>query len=193
MLLQRPIVDRQTELARFTDLVDSARNPSTSILLVKDESGQGKSSLLRAFSEHCHSDGIPVAHIDLKGGSLTPIDILRTVQTDLRPLILERCNSILNKSFAANSPSVQIMDNTGVGKTEYSIKQTYIQARSSSIEEQRQWWANGAQALLEDFSAISSSISKRFVILFDTYEKASLETREWIANHLLRMATPLRI
>jgi len=193
MIIQRPIVDRHTELAKFTELIDSTRNPSTSILLVNDASGQGKSCLLRVFGEHCRSDGIPTAHIDLKGGSLTPIDILRTVQTDVRPLILDRCNSILNNPHGYDSPSIQITDNAGFGKTEYSIQQTYVQGRSLSIEDQKQWWANGAQALLDDFSEISKSASKRFVLLFDTYEKASPETRDWISNHLLRMATPLRI
>jgi hypothetical protein len=188
MLIQRPIVDRQTELARFTELLDSGANPATSILLVNDESGQGKSSLLKVFNDHCQVGGIPTAHIDLKGGSLTPIDILRTVLTDLRPLTLNRCSSLLNNPHSSHSPPIQIRDNTGIGTTD-----TYIQATSSSIEEQKQWWASGAQALLDDFSEISKSAPKRFVLIFDTYEKASPETKDWISNHLLRMATPRRV
>jgi len=188
--MPHPIVDRRTEFGIFQAMLQDLRDRSESILLLKNESGQGKSRLLHLYETHCREQNIPVARVDFKGGSLTPIDIIRTVQTDFRPISLGRCIDVLHHIF--QTASIQIKDNTGVGQTHYSV-QTNVQMTGITIEEQRIRWESGAQAFADDIFELTKDKTERFVILFDTYEQASDETKKWLSNHILRMATPQRI
>ena len=45
----RPIVDRDRELRAFTAVLSSSPDEAASVLLIKDESGQGKSRLLERY------------------------------------------------------------------------------------------------------------------------------------------------
>lgn len=191
MAHQHPIVDRRNETSIFLALLDTSKSKSESILLLKNESGQGKSKLLHLYETHCRENKIPVSRVDLKGGSLSPTDILRTIQTDFRHFFdLKRCNEILHQAIF--NPAPQISGNTGIGQTQYSF-QTNIHMTGMAIEEQRIRWETGAQALLDDLLELMESGQKHFVILFDTFEQASDETKKWLANHILRMSTPQRI
>ena len=188
---QHPIVDRRTELAIFLALLDTSKTKSESILLLKNESGQGKSKLLQLYESHCREKEIPVSRVDFKGGFLSPMDILRTIHTDFRPFFdLRRCNDILHQ--VVSTPLPQITGNTGIGQTHYSFQTTY-QMSGISIEEQRIRWETAAQALIDDLFELMKRGKQHFVILFDTFEQASDETKKWLSNHILRMSTPQRI
>ncbi|MBN8654459.1 MAG: hypothetical protein J0M11_01895 [Anaerolineae bacterium] len=189
--MSHPIVDRKLEFGLFRNLLDSTRVKDESILLLKNESGQGKSRLLHLFETHCRENRVPVSRVDFKGGSLSPIDVLRSIQTDVRSYFqLKRCSDILNQVISI--PQIQIADNTNVGRSEYTVQTTFNMA-PLSIEEQRTRWEMGAQALLEDINELSQNGMTCFVVLFDTYEQASEEARKWLSNHILRMSTPQRI
>jgi hypothetical protein len=185
-----PIVDRSLELQTFIDSLESPPQQATSILLVEDNSGQGKTRLLELYCEQCRKRQIPVAHVDLKSGSLSPIDILWSARQDLR-LPFPRCDEALKRPHFT-SPSFQIRDNRALGQTSY-IMPVNVNIAGLSPDEQRQLWAVGAQAFLEDLIELSCSSQSRFVFLFDTFEKAKPETQTWIADHVLRMATPSRV
>lgn len=188
--MSHPIVDRKIELRLFKDLLDTSKVKEESILLLKNESGQGKSRLLHLFETHCRDNKIPVSKVDFKGGSLGPIDILRSIQTDVRSyLSLKKCSDVLSQ--AALTPSIKVADNTNVGRSEYTV-QTTINMASLTIEEQRARWEMGAQAFMEDIGEHSQNGMTCFVILFDTYEQAGEEVRKWLSNHILRMSTPQR-
>jgi hypothetical protein len=188
---QHPIVDRRTEKSIFLALLDTSKAKSESILLLKNESGQGKSKLLDLYETHCRENKIPVSRVDLKGGSLSPIDILRTIQTDFRHFFdLKRCNEILHQTIS--NPTPQISGNTGIGRTDYTF-QTNIQMMGVTIEDQRLRWETGAQALLDDLLELTGGGQRQCIILFDTFEQASDETKKWLSNHILRMTTPQRI
>lgn len=188
---QHPIVDRRTEFALFQSLLDTSTNKSESILLLKNESGQGKSKLVHLYETHCRENKIPVSRVDFKGGSINPLNILRIIQTDYRTFFdLPRCSDILHHKIS--TPPIQITDNTGIGQTNYSF-QTTVQIAGITIEEQRMKWEMGAQAILDDLTELTEGGQKHFVILFDTYEQASEETKNWLSNHILRMSTPQRV
>ena len=189
----RPIVDRDRELNTFVTSLASPPHQAPSILFIEDVSGQGKTRLLERYSEHCRECIIPVAHIDLKGGSLSPIDVLRIIQTDLRPLSLPRCAAAL-KTPLITPPSFQISDNKSVGQSSYTM-QAHLNVAGMSRDEQRQWWAASAQALFDDLNELACTTPlQRLAFLFDTFESViNSDTGTWITDHVLRMATPSRI
>ncbi len=67
---QHPIVDRKTEFGIFQSLLGDSKTRDESILLLKNDSGQGKSKLLHLYETHCRENKIPVSRVDFKGGSL---------------------------------------------------------------------------------------------------------------------------
>lgn len=111
--------------------------------------------------------------------------------TDLRPLPLPRCDEVLRKPYFT-SPSFRVSDNRSLGQTSYTMHAN-VNIAGLSLEEQTRWWAASAQAFLEDLIELTHGPQTRFVLLFDTFEKAKPETQTWIADHVLRMATPSRV
>ena len=166
--ISRPIVDRRYELKTFVAALESPPQQAASIFLVQDQGGQGKSRLLELYKAHCHTRDFPVAHVDLKNGSQDPLGILSLIRRDLRDYPLSRCTTALQTAYgniAGHSP-----------------------------DQQRQQWDISARALFDDLDDLTRSPqSKRFVFLFDTFEHAKLETQRWIADYVLRMATPNRL
>ena len=191
MSTNKPIVDRDKELATFTKLLKNPLPQSTSILLIQDESGHGKSSLMRLYAEYCQNSNVPMAYIDFKESSLSPLRIIHTILTDLRPITLKRCDEVLTKHNLSIS-STQISGNTGLEQTHYSFQPNLQMSGINIKEQQKAWSEDGARALIEDLIEFSQPPQKRFVFFFDTYEKAYSETKKWISNNLLRMATPSR-
>lgn len=184
-------VDRVEELGIFSESIADSSPYSTSILLIEDTSGQGKTKLIELYNRHCSDQKLPKAHVDLKAGSLTPIDILRTIRTDIRPLELPCCGEVIQRPRAL-PVAVDMSDNKSVGQAHYVVNTT-VQVNGLSPEERQQWWTMAAQAFFDDISALSQSNANRFILLFDTFEKASSETQNWITDQLLRMATPERM
>jgi len=189
----RPIVDRDQELNILKASLESRGEPPASILLVEDVSGQGKTKLLELYKTYCRNTQIPVAHVDLKNGSLNPLDILHAVRKELQPLLLPRCTAALQSPYIV-SPSLEISDNKSLfGPASYTME-TSISISGLSSEERKQWWSNGARALLDDLCELAGSQQSRFVFLFDTFQDvAKTETEIWIIDHILRMATPTRV
>jgi hypothetical protein len=188
--MPRPIVDRVTELKIFAAALEGASSDTASVLLLRDHSGQGKSRLLERYGEYCREHKIPVAHVDLKGGSLSPVDILWTIEKDLRPVPLPRCVETLRTVRLV--PPIHISGNRAIGRTEYTVEAS-INLTGLSPEEQKQWWAASAQAFIDDLMEYAHAPQKRCALLFDTFEKAQPDTQTWITDHLLRMATPYRV
>jgi hypothetical protein len=161
-----PIVDRDFERRILIAALESPPEQAKSILLVEDSAGQGKTKLLELYKEYCGKH-IPVAHVDLKGGSLDPIAILHIIQTDFG-FPLRQCATVLQM------PPVDV--------------------EGLSPERQNRWWADSARAFLDDLVELAHFIQiKRFVLLFDTFEQAMPETQTWIRDRLLRMAIPSRV
>jgi len=191
--MRLPVVGRNREIGTFVTSLESPPQQAASILLVEDASGQGKTRLLEIYSGCCREHRIPFAHVDLKGGSLSPLDILWSIQTDLRPFLsLPRCAETLRNPHMT-SPSFSMCDNKALGQTSYTMHNT-VNLTGLSLDEQKRWWAFGAQAFLEDLLEPERVPSlSRLVLLFDTFEQAKAETKAWIADHVLRMATPNRV
>lgn len=189
--MPRPIVDRVTELNTFKTALTGPPQQAPSILLVQDGSGQGKSRLIDHYKEYCREQQVPVAHVDLKGGALDPQNILWSIQKDLRPLSFPRCGEALQRP-QLTAPDLYMSDNKALGQASYTI-QTQMTIANLSPEERQSWWVASAQAFMEDLDNLTPPCSTKLVLLFDTFEKARPETQTWLADHVLRMATPNRV
>jgi hypothetical protein len=169
LVTRRPIVDRDDELEVFITSLTSPPQQAPSILLIRDRSGQGKTRLLELYKKHCRDHHFPVTLVNFINSSRDPLGVLRVIQTELRQQHpLPRCAAAL-QTIPMNMAGL-------------------------SLDQQKQWWDTGAQALLEDLSELERSPQqKRFVFLFDTFEKAKSDTKTWIIDHMLGMATPDRV
>ena len=145
-------VDRDLEVTIFIAVLESHPQQATSILLVKDSVGRGKTTLLELYEEYCQGHNIPVARVDLKT-SKNPMEISEFILA--------------------------------------ALKKKYNDVREPSPDEQKQW---SPRAFLDYLMKLTHYIQlKRFVLLLDTYDKAGSETKNWITDHLLRMAMPSRV
>lgn len=190
--MSRYIVDRVYELGIFSSCINNENMLQTSsIILIEDVSGQGKTKLLEKYHRYCNENGLLKSHVDLKANSLTPIDILDTICKDICPIELNQCKDILRNPYKV-SPSYQISGNKSIGRTDISIC-TDIQLTGLSPEDRKQWWAASSQAFFDDFLNFQKKTPKILILLFDTFDKADPDTQKWISDSILRMATPERI
>jgi hypothetical protein len=242
-------VGRDSEQRRLATLLESQVHRATSILLIEDESGQGKSSLIQKFKENCNTQSVPVSLIDLAIGSRNPLSILQSIRLDLRLLPLSRCDKALQMLGRPRSSrddrnplgqwldilkdyfddeemrtlcfklNVEYDDLPSHGKEgkardlcEYLARHRRMPDLEKAIREyrpeividtdtvglsfneQQQQWANGVEALCDDLMELAnSSVLRNCVFLFDTFDKASTETKILITDHLLPMAIPNRV
>jgi hypothetical protein len=183
------IVDREMEIQAFKSVLEKSSLETPTILLIEAASGHGKSRLLELYREHCRQTNVRHALIDLRGGSLNPIDIMRTVLRDLKINLLHLTNSLTSPQ--ATSPSISISDNKSLGQT--NLTQQIVSNVAGLTEAERtRWYAASANAFFEDLAELVQSQAERYVLLFDTYEQLSDETSVWLRNQLLRMVTPER-
>jgi hypothetical protein len=178
-----PTVNREEELAVFTELLKLAELGKSAALVVEADSGRGKTRLLQRFQELCEKRAA-WSYVDLVGGSLTPLDILSRVTADLS-IALDRCTSVLNKRGVISVPPVQIENNRTYGWATFNVTAT-IQVAGLSQNEQKQVWNDAAQAFQQDLRKYGQSANARaVVVLFDTFEKAAPDSQAWIADHML--------
>lgn len=158
------IADRERELGLFSRIVGRELIPR--IMLVEAESGLGKSDLMRMFRHQCKSECVL---IDLSSASYGVPYVLKSIRRELslKPMPqLERALHRLQRS------GIQISDVTMEGEEQ---QMNVFQAQES--EEGRYLRLLEARdALFDDLSDIDQSL----VILFDSYEQAPEELREWL-------------
>jgi hypothetical protein len=191
-MVRKFTVDRDYELDELKRSLQCRPEEAASILLIRAGVGQGKSSLIERFIKYCQDEAyILHAHVDLKGGSLEPPDILRSIRDDLHPMKLQRCSHSLTTP-PLMSISVGISGVTNLGSNTNTVSAP-ISFGPGIRELHKRWWAEVARDFIEDILEYSKvSPSTRFVLLFDTFDQASPDTRAWIEAHILRMATPKR-
>lgn len=184
-------VNRAKELVVFAELLDLACRGESTVLVIEEASGRGKSRLLHCFKQVCRERETALSFVDLVGGSLTPIDILKRIVSDLDDLPFQRTVSLLRKRSV--DVRIGIERNITVGKAILSVDpNVYVQG--ATPEEQKQFWSDAAQAFHEDICGYRKSGDDRaIVMLFDTYEKAAPESRAWICDHLLPMVALKRM
>src|SRR6266851_5183532 len=143
-----PTVNRLQELASFIKLLDLACSSESRVLVIEEASGRGKSRLIQRFKEVCYERAAALSSVDLVGGSLSPIDILKRMAHDLEDIRFERCWNVLNKRGVANL-QVGIDGNKILGSATLNVDSCICRASN----------ARGAKAILERCGA---RISTRF-------------------------------
>jgi hypothetical protein len=178
-------VNRTKELALFGELLDFARTRGSAVLALEEASGRGKSRLLQCFRQVCREREVGLSFVDLVGGSLTPIDILNRMTSDLGDFDFQRCRNVLTRRSI--DVRVAIDRNITIGSTTLSVDPiVYIQG--ATPEEQKQFWSDAAHAFHEDICGFRERADDRVIVMFfDTYEKAAPDSQAWICDHLLPM------
>ncbi len=186
-----PTVNRLQELASFIKLLDLACSSESRVLVIEEASGRGKSRLIQRFKEVCYERAAALSSVDLVGGSLSPIDILKRMAHDLEDIRFERCWNVLNKRGVANL-QVGIEGNKILGSATLNVDSPVYVERATR-EEQKQFWSDAAQEFQQDLRECRRVDSRAIVMFFDTYEKAAPESQAWICDHLLPAVAPKRV
>jgi hypothetical protein len=185
-MLPTPTVDRLQEIKIFSELLELARNGESHVLIVQAASGRGKSRLMQRFMASCQDETVTRSYVDLVGGSLTPIDILKRMVGDLEQVTFQNYLDVLNNRGVVSVPnSGEIKNNKILGSGTLTIQSTIYVGRLSQ-EEQRQLSGEAANGFQQDLKAYRRTAESRVVVLLlDTFEKAAAESQVWICDHLL--------
>lgn len=168
-------VNRHDEIAHFRRMVNGQ---APRVWLIEGESGAGKSGLLDyLMDEVCAAQGIPYVLFDFKDA--TPTFIHLAVQTVHRVGVIpctatDRCLH----DFGAIGVTVDVRGVRAVaGRVDIDIDGSSLGRLSR--EQMAVWHNRFAEALVADLPETLA------VLFFDTFEKASIETQEWIVQALL--------
>jgi hypothetical protein len=185
-MLPTPTVDRLQEIKIFSELLERARRGESRVLIIEAASGRGKSRLMQRFVASCHDETVARSYVDLVGGSLTPIDILKRMAGDLEQVTFQNYLNVLNNRGVVSVPnSGEIKDNKILGSGTLTIQSTIHVDRLNQAE-QKQLWGEAASGFQQDLRTYRKSAGSRVVVLLlDTFEKAALESQVWICDHLL--------
>jgi hypothetical protein len=145
---------------------------SERILLIEAPAKFGKSELLTHFADTCPKDRVLI-RIDLQAAQTGIADVFWRVRDSLRkehfPNFEAKVRSIIDPA------SVNISNNVLIGHTE-------IQLAISGDEQQRQF---RVMALFESLVNDLRSIDRPLVMLFDTFNAAGNELKNWLVGAFL--------
>jgi len=167
------IANRKSEIELFNKMVN--RNMEEKILLIRSESGFGKSYLLKHFKDSL-STNIPCILMALKTANM---GILSIFHYTIRCLGVEKFPSLSSalNNYRSNS-GVEVSNTTMLGRdnqlrVELSYNNDELTRRLRLIE------------LQEKFFEDLRKISKTVVLLFDSYEEAPSEVKDWLGGDFL--------
>ncbi|MGB3062530.1 MAG: hypothetical protein WBE17_22610 [Anaerolineae bacterium] len=175
-------VNRHDEIAHFRRML--ARD-APRFWFIQGDSGVGKSGLLDyLMDEVCAANGTPSVVFDFKDASPTFIHLAVQTghQVGVRPHIAtERCLH----DFGVSGVTVDVRGvRAVVGRVDIGIDASSLGRLSR--EQMAAWHYRFAEALLADLPDAPA------VLFFDTFEKASSETREWLIQVLLPLLAATR-
>ncbi|MCI0687761.1 MAG: ATP-binding protein [Sporichthyaceae bacterium] len=174
---RRVHVDRVEELARFRDMV--ANRSGVHILLIQARSGMGKSSLLREFWEH--SKDHPRVLVDFKSSSYSVEGVLADLCAH-DPARFRGFFERLGHPVSAG-PSIYI-NQSKITNSQFDIQQQ-MRSDSGDDREIRRQVLN--QAYFADLVA-GNPRGNPFVVMFDAYEMASDDVKDWLTRMFLSAA-----
>jgi len=174
---RRVHVNRTEELARFQDIV--ANRSGVHILLIQATSGMGKSSLLREFWEH--SSPHPRVLVDFKSSTYSAEGVLAELCAHDHAVFrgfFERLEQHLS-----SGPSIYI-NQSKITKSQFDIQQQGHSDAGDDREIRRQVLT---QAYFTDLVAANPA-GDPFVVMFDAYELASDDVKDWLTRMFLTTA-----
>lgn len=165
-------VDRAEELARFQDMV--AGTGTAHILLIQAEAGMGKSSLLREFWEQ--GAGHSRILIDFKSRAHSVESVLGELSSQNRPAFQRFYEQLQQLSAGA----MVYINRSEISQSKLDIKQ--VAPDSPEQRDMRRLLLT--QAFFSDLDA-SNPRRENIVVIFDTYEEASAEVKDWLSGLFL--------
>jgi hypothetical protein len=176
--LPRVHVDRTAELELFTKMIGGEGTAHT--LLIEAEPGMGKSALLRELWDHAQT--FPRMLVDLKPSSLT----VQRILTDLCQVHGTPFTRFAEQQQTSAVPvGIQINDNKIVGSS------LDIRVPSADAEQRETRTLLLTNAFFEDL-AEHNGAEQTTVIIFDTFERAAPEVRDWLSGLFLTRARSSR-
>jgi len=170
-------VDRENELKLFRSMVGG--DGDSHILLIQAESGMGKTSLLGEFWRASRSS--PRSHINLKRTTYSVEEILTQLVDDFGGSAAFPTYSRRLEQDFARAGDLTI---SGSRLRDVSVHQTV----AGPDRELRQGVLT--DALLQDLR--DQPLGDAAVVIFDTYEEAGQEVKDWLSGRFLRLARTLR-
>lgn len=169
-------INRHDEIAHFQRMLAGQAPP---VWLIEGDSGAGKSYLLDYLMDDiCTAGGVPYVLFDFKDS--TPTFVHLTVQTVYRlghgqRIELERCLH----EFSLNGVTVEVSAVRAVAGGHVNIGVDAASLGKLSPSRLAVWHNRFAEALMADIP------TQPAVLFVDTFEKANVETREWLVQTLL--------
>lgn len=166
----KPRVDRTEELELLNRLARGEEN--SRIVLIRAESGMGKSELLREIKSQFKSE-VPHVFVDFKGGGLNLADILFNV-----------CDTLGWKKFPALTSSIRnivqpvninIKDNILIGQNDIAVA---LNASDQPTREMRR--SEITMAFISDLRKL-----KQITLIFDVFEKCDEYLQSWFSSVFL--------
>jgi MoxR-like ATPase len=157
------IADRREVLRLYDSILRGVDNKR--ILLLEADGGMGKSALLRDFRRRTNARCVA---IDLRGNSTGLPEIFDRIYNTLE---WERFHNFTQR--ISKLGSIDINNNVMIGSNEISI---YLQGADEAERSERR--IRLMNAFFKDLRAIKHQV----VLLFDTFDQASPEIREWLQN-----------
>lgn len=160
--------NREFEFDLFDRIISGQTNER--ILLLDAQGGMGKTTLLREFMRRCPGD-VPFAPVDLKGNT-----------TSLHEIFYRMCDALDWEGFPTFASRVEslgqvtIADNRIIGRAEIEVA-----LRSPDEGDRAARRADLTRAFFADLRALQ----RRILLIFDTFEEAPLEVKEWFQSSFL--------
>lgn len=171
----RKRIDREIELNLLQQIATG--EIQYRLLLIKADSGMGKSELLREFYVN-RPDIAIYAVVDFKNGGINQTNFIHKICKSLGWQNFPKLESILNSSKPS---SINFSDNTLIGQNRIEIL-----LENLDKQDQEAYLTKITKAFFDDISALS-----RVVFIIDTYEKADINVQEWLTNIFLHYALSL--
>lgn len=168
------LANYHAEREAFRSLLDPACERR--ILMFRGESGSGKSTLMGSSCRAAADGPFPFLAVDLRGTTTNVPEILSRSVVKLGglqrlPRLAERLRSL------SQVPSLNLADNTLEG----TQNQINVVVRNRAPVEREERYVQLTDAWFEDLGEAESPL----LLLFDTYEQAGSEVKDWIAGPLL--------
>jgi AAA ATPase domain len=169
-------VDREEELARFKDMITG--RGTRHILLIQAERGMGKSSLLREFWEQ--SAGLSRILVDLKPRTHSVEGVLGELGSQNRSAF----KGFFERVEQLSSSGGVYINRSEISKSQFDIQ---LQLGSDTPESREIRRLALTQAFFSDLAA-SNPRGETTVVIFDTYEAASDDVKDWLSRLFLTRA-----